>query len=314
MVERSLLMRRSEQPARAKGQAGLTLIELLLAVTILSVISLAFYSITHATLQSWQQSHSRDEATQAGRAVLDRIADRIRETTRVLLPFQLAIGDTSTHHVLCVALGIDNDGDGRVDEDSWHVYTDMTASGLPGIDDDWDGLIDEEEPRDDDESGWTDEDALDGVTNDGDDRIDEDWGSDMNGDGEPGVAYVDDDGDGMIDEGSASDNDEDGDIGEDPIEPLAYYVDPSERPPQLVERDPTSGTTVLARNLFYPSEENYADGFIVTRITLQNGVTLLHLTLRLETEAGEVVQLQTTVIARNCVRRPDWGGLGELPI
>jgi len=285
-------------------QSGLTLVELLMAIAILSVISLAFFSVTHGTLRSWAHAEEKSGIAETGRAALERITQSILDTRHVILPFQLPVASVSSHHILCVALGLDNDGDGRVDEDSWDIYHDGEASGLPGLDDDWDGLIDEESPWDDDESGWVDEDRLDGRTNDGDSRIDEDWGADMNGDGAPGAAYVDDDGDGSIDEGASSDDDEDGSSGEDPIEPLAYYVDPEARPPQLVERHPVDGTTVLAENLYYETEDDYAAGFTVTRVQQADGTPLIAIRLILVTESGEPVEFRTSVAATNCTRRP----------
>lgn len=303
-----------ERRSIVKSARGLTLVELLLAVTVLSLMALAFFSITHTTLRSWAHAGDRDEVTERGRAALERITQRVREAHRVLLPFQFAPLDTSTHRILCVALGVDNDGDGRVDEDSYDVYQDGTASGLPGLDDDWDGSIDEGSPWNDDESGDYDEDALDGVSNDGDSWIDEDWGADMNGDGAPGVAYIDDDNDGWVDEGSVNDDDEDGWSDEDPIEPLVYYVDPAERPPVLAEFHPLDGTTVLVTNLYYESEEDYADGFRVTRVNLVNGTTVLHISLRLMTEAGELAEFRTTVACRNDDRTPRWqSGGGPVP-
>ena len=51
-------------------------------------------------------------------------------------------------------------------------------------------------------------------------RIDEDPGSDMNGDGLSGIGLVDDDGDGVTDEGGTGDDDEDGLNDEDPLDGL----------------------------------------------------------------------------------------------
>jgi type II secretory pathway pseudopilin PulG len=59
--------------------------------------------------------------------------------------------------------GIDNDGDGSIDED---VGADMNGDGAPGVagvDDDGDGAVDEGAASDDDEDGASDEDWLDTV-------------------------------------------------------------------------------------------------------------------------------------------------------
>ncbi|MCK4547159.1 MAG: prepilin-type N-terminal cleavage/methylation domain-containing protein [Candidatus Eisenbacteria sp.] len=299
-----------------RSESGLTLVELLVATTLLSIMALSFFSLTHASLRAWTHTENRDELTEAGRTALHRMTENLRNTNRVLLPFQLPTHVISTHHVLCVALGVDNDGDGLIDEDSYDVYHDGTAAGIPGIDDDQDGTIDEGPKSDDDESISFDEDPLDGYDNDGDGRIDEDWGPDMNGDGAPGVAWIDDDGDGQVDEGSAADDDEDGLVDEDPIEPIVYYVDGSSLPPCLVEEHPVDGKTVLAENLYYEDPDEYEEGFIVRRVVMRNGVHVVELHLRLMTGDGEVIEFKTTVAVRSCEMRPDWqtAGLGEIPL
>ncbi|MBI5446003.1 MAG: prepilin-type N-terminal cleavage/methylation domain-containing protein [Deltaproteobacteria bacterium] len=60
-----------------------------------------------------------------------------------------------------------------------------------------------------------DGDGVADADNDGDGKLNEDPGSDLNGDGGAGVAGVDDDGDGAGDDGAAGDDDEDGRLDED---------------------------------------------------------------------------------------------------
>lgn len=57
--------------------------------------------------------------------------------------------------------GIDNDGDGSIDEDTPADMNGDGAPGVAGIDDDGDGTIDEGAAADDDEDGTSDEDWLD---------------------------------------------------------------------------------------------------------------------------------------------------------
>ncbi|MEQ8659393.1 MAG: type II secretion system protein [Gammaproteobacteria bacterium] len=59
--------------------------------------------------------------------------------------------------------GIDNDGDGAIDEDTGADMNGDGAPGVAGIDDDGDGSVDEGDPADDDEDGVVDEDWLDTV-------------------------------------------------------------------------------------------------------------------------------------------------------
>ncbi len=294
-----------------RSETGLTLVELLTAVTVLGIMGLVLFSITHATLRSSSFAENRNEVNEAGRVALDRMVQTIQATTRVLLPFEVAALDTSVAHILSVANGGDDDGDGRIDEDSYDVYEDGVGAGLPGVDDDDDGSVDEGSPWDDDEDGVYDEDPLDGRDNDGDGRIDEDWGYDMNGDGAPGVVWIDDDADGWVDEGSFSDDDEDGYVDEDPIWPIAYYVETSQLPPSLVEVHPLEGTTTLATNLYYENTGNRNQGFTVRRVALTNGNTLIRLHLMLMTGTGEIVEFETSAVAKNCEKRPAWQWSGS---
>lgn len=90
---------------------------------------------------------------------------------------------------------IDNDEDDRRDEDPGADLSADGAPGLVGIDDDGDGQIDEGANDDDDEDGQVSEDPINGLDDDGDGRIDEDPGADANGSGSN-----DDDNDGSVNE------------------------------------------------------------------------------------------------------------------
>ena len=56
--------------------------------------------------------------------------------------------------------GIDNDGDGNIDEDSWGHAGSGSVAGIKGMDDDNDGTVDEGHLGDDDEDGTLDEDGT----------------------------------------------------------------------------------------------------------------------------------------------------------
>ncbi len=124
----------------------------------------------------------------------------------------IAIGDTGLD--TGDALGVDDDGDGLVDED-----------GPDGtwVNNDGDYFINED-PQDDDGDGLVDEDPVNGVDDDGDFYVDEDpaQGVDEDSDGlvdEDPINGADDDGDGLVDEDPAGiDNDWDGLVDEDPVE------------------------------------------------------------------------------------------------
>lgn len=90
---------------------------------------------------------------------------------------------------------IDTDEDDLVDEDPGADLSSDGAPGLVGIDDDGDGQIDEGANDDDDEDGQVSEDPINGIDDDGDGRIDEDPGADADASG-----GNDDDNDGSNDE------------------------------------------------------------------------------------------------------------------
>jgi len=146
------------------------------------------------------------------------------EAQRVLQNMTEAIAYTPHLHVpngrarsaddLVLSAGVDNDGDGLVDEDPGSSGF-AAGRGAPGVDDDGDGATDEAMVADDDEDGVVDEDGRNGLDDDGDGSIDEDPGADANGDGRPGARGIDDDADGSIDDGDVEDDDEDGLVNED---------------------------------------------------------------------------------------------------
>jgi len=132
----------------------------------------------------------------------------------------IAIGDTGLD--IADMPGVDDDGDGLIDEDPvepgcWINNDGDYLINEDGPDDDGDGLIDEDPVNgaDDDGDGYPDEDPVAGLDEDGDGSTDEDP---ING--------ADDDGDGLIDEDPAGvDNDWDGLVDEDPVETGPPCVD-----------------------------------------------------------------------------------------
>lgn len=128
----------------------------------------------------------------------------------------------------------DNDRDGRIDEDPSSDLVNDAAAGIFGIDDDGDGSVDEGSNADDDEDGSSLEDPFNQVDDDGDGRIDEDTDDDANQDGFPGIVNVDDDKDSLTDEGNNKDDDEDGQTDEDWPDALVFFLQGS----TLIERRP----------------------------------------------------------------------------
>jgi hypothetical protein len=194
----------------------------------------------------------------------------------------------------------DNDGDGLLDEDLPGDKYNNGVPGIIGIDDDGDGSVDESdsviEPfNDDDESNNVSDDWIDGIDNDGDGSVDEDMHQDMNRDFEPGIAGIDDDGDGSTDEGHMSDDDEDGTNNEDWLDAVVYFLNGT----TLVERLPVpwdeNGDSQVTGEDYV--ENPLADGvtrFEVTRQYIVGSKTyLVHIILELT--GGEPYVLETTI-------------------
>lgn len=59
-------------------RAGVTLVELMVAVTILSLMMVAFFTIFKGGISAWQKGDTRVELIQNGRIALDRMASEIR--------------------------------------------------------------------------------------------------------------------------------------------------------------------------------------------------------------------------------------------
>lgn len=228
-------------------EKGLSLIELLTALTIFAIIAVGATALLSAALDSSNYGNKRYELYREGLMLMERLTGQVRRCTFLLIPN----AHSTDRDILAVSGFYNDDGDNyfndalfpRIDEDPQDDMTDNSASGLNNIDDDGDGSIDEEDAKDDDEDNADDEDPLDAVDNDGDGNIDEDMPDDMTGDNKPGIAGIDDDGDGSIDEGQTNDDDEDGLRDEDPLNAMIYLFDSSSN--TLTESVPHIGQTTI---------------------------------------------------------------------
>ncbi len=185
----------------------------------------------------------------------------------------------------------------RIDEDPGGDLSWDLAAGIIGIDDDGDGLIDEEHTgtgplgEDDDEDGTANEDGWENGDEDGDGSLDEDPKKQMNSDGLPGIGGVDDDGDGTVDEGDKNDDDEDGAVNEDWFDPVVFHLNGSTLLQRIPDINPVDGTDYTE----YPIAENVSD-FVVKRIPGNNGSTVLvDISLTLSPPGGEPVTLNSRV-------------------
>lgn len=259
-----------------KSEHGLTLVELLISIAIISLIAGVSTQMVGGAFDSWEHQRGKGYLMNAGRLAMERMVSGVRSTTWVLLP--LMISDPTDpgypassyypRNILAISGMIDNDGDGLFDEDPYYDITWSNKSGIKGIDDNNDGLVDNGfAGADDDEDGVKNEDPVDGVDNDGDGRVDED----------PDSAFY-----------SSADND-DGDWGsnEDVFDPLIYYLNGTELRERRDEYNFTISDALLA--------ENVTELTVLRRYV--NGNTLIDIYLKLD-NGTESVELSTTTVAR----------------
>lgn len=312
-------------------ESGLTLIELLVSLAFATIIFAGLSSVMGQATNAYESVDQKIELTRDAQFAMDRMVKAISHSRLLLLPMAdkpispwpenvreqsvpaTAPTNTVALHTAVLAVTLpeyidlngdgvadaDDDEDGQIDEDLPADNHNDNASGIYLIDDNGDGSVDEFDAADDDETANDiDDDILDGVDNDNDNNIDEDPGSDNNGDGCPGICGVDDDGSGQVDEGSSSDDDEDGEIDEDPYNPLVFVLSDNE----LIERIPVPWdidgnasldgrdfyTTTIAENVTY---------FRVERVVRSSGESQqVEITLELTSpQSQETIRLNTRV-------------------
>lgn len=309
---------------------GYTLIELLLAVVLASMLILGLSGVTNLATQTHRIVGENNKLTRQARFAMQHMQQAVGNTRLLLLPLNdkpwsnwlenvreetvppTTPTDDSTKYtaVLAVTLPLysdldgdgfpdaDNDKDGRVDEDLGNDAQNDNAAGIYLIDDNGDGSVDEGNNNSDDESSTINDDPINGVDDNGDNNIDEDAASDNNDDGCPGVCGVDDDGDAAVDEGTAINDDEDGQQDEDWYDPLVFYLDNGtlmERTP--VPWDETGIDGITGRDYIVESIAENVTRFRVERLPLNGGQNVLvDLTLELTSPVtGETVSLNTRV-------------------
>ena len=245
-------------------ETGLTLVELLVSLTILGILLTGLNGVLNQALGVWGANSSSLTTSQDAYFAMDRIGRAIQATQHLLLPAPDNPNTSqieSLRNVIALTMDprwdrdndgfmdADNDKDGRIDEDPPRDSNDDGYAGIAGIDDDFDGNIDNSASQNNDESGTSGDDPLNGIDDDGDGNVDEDYGTDMNGDGQPGIAGVDDDGDGNIDEGSTFDDDEDGSVGEDWVDTIAYFLSGTDLIERLPNINPLDGEDYTERSI-----------------------------------------------------------------
>jgi prepilin-type N-terminal cleavage/methylation domain-containing protein len=289
---------------------GFTLVELLIAITIMAALFVSVSRLVVACLRAEDVDEGTGAVYEEGLLAMEKMVSGVKACTHLYIP-----NNHNTSRDILAFSGVSNsDGDSyfgdalfaRTDEDA---PSDMSGDSFPGLasyDDDGDGLVDEpgglpwaDAVNDDDEDGAFDEDPLDGVDNDGDGNVDEDLPADSNADSAPGVIQLDDDADGFIDEvggGDILNDDEDDFADEDPADALVYYHDSGSN--LLREAYPQAGVDgVLCENVTsfsvtYTPPDVSTDAYISISLTLT-------------APGGETVTIVEEVFPRNIVQK--WG-------
>lgn len=242
---------------------GFTLLELMITIALSGLLMAGFIGLINTTTDGAEIIKTRNQLQRDAQFAMNRMVQAVKQADVLLLPQRdnpatagtmenirkqnippgagetdmavLAIGHSRfTDADFDNSIDVDNDGDGRINEDPPADWNNDNAPGIWQVDDDADGEIDEGDIADDDEDGFEDEDPVDGVDNDGDGRIDEDPGADLNADGCAGKCGVDDDLDLFVDEVAPANDDEDTATNEDWLDTRVFQIVEG----ALVERTP----------------------------------------------------------------------------
>ena len=284
-----------------KYREGLTLVELLVAITIVSIIALAAMPMLSTSIESHNQGMTRSRLYHEGLLIIERITTGLKKTTILLVPN----GHTPTRDILAYSRLVNTDNDfyfgdplfPRVDEDP-DVEFSGGSYGVKGVDEDGDGTADEESWDDEDEDGSTQEDFLNGLDDDGDGNIDEEAVDDYNQDSMPGFEGMDDDGDGAVDEDATQpeDDDEDGTSDEEEILFVVYTFDSANNTLTEIYTDAESGIND-------PAPKNVLSDHVTFFEAKYLDPTDIKITLRLQGEDGEEIEFNEHVYPRNTLQR-----------
>jgi len=277
-----------------KSEDGVTLLELLVVLFILSIIVGGLSEMLAGGLKASRENRAKTVLIEDASYAMNRIIGATRETDWVFIP-----GNSNpVRDILAISAMVDNDNDGKIDEDWGADIGNDGQPGIAGFDDDGDGSTDEGGVAlqgDDDEDGSIDEDVpKNGLDDDGDGNYDEEFRGDMNGDGCPGICSRDDDGDGSIDEGSIDDDDEDGMVDEDPVDPLIFYVKDGALYEKKIQWNPFTGSNDVTEKKLIDNVTH----FRVERLMGMNGKTVVKIRLGVSDGKGAEVMLESEVYPR----------------
>ena len=286
---------------RAACEKGLTLVELVLAVTITGIIAGAGTALLSTCLEAQGQSEDRFRLYQEGLMAMERMTAGIRKTTVVLVPN----GHSPTRNILAFSRLVNSDDDSyfgdplfpRVDEDP-NDYFSFGSYGIKGVDEDGDGSFDEGSYKDEDEDGDVGEEPFDGLDNDGDGAVDEEVQSDYDINGVPGISHMDDDGDNLVDEAphKPADDDEDGVVNEEDILFTVYLYDSVAKTLTEIQSHPFNG-------IYAPAPRVVLSDHVTSFEAFFDAAERIRITMTLTGDDGESVTFREYVHPRNCLQK-----------
>lgn len=114
-------MRNWDKAQRRSGAEGFTLVEMLVAVTLVAMMAVALWSVLRISVRSWQRGTESIDANQQHRATLDLMQKQVASISAIVVPFdpQTGIGphpifigsETSVQFIsLCALRFQDNPG------------------------------------------------------------------------------------------------------------------------------------------------------------------------------------------------------------
>ncbi len=172
--------------ARCHRQRGVTLVELLLSLTISAVLLAGMSRLFTSTLEARALIQEQQALNQRARFAMERMVTALQSTSRLIIPLSDRVATSLVENIREESVPASSPPTGS------SKATAVLAVALPVIRDvNLDGVAD--------------------ADNDGDGRVDEDWGRDNTNDGANGLRDIDDNGDGRVDEaffGGANDDDE----------------------------------------------------------------------------------------------------------
>ncbi|MBT8122842.1 MAG: prepilin-type N-terminal cleavage/methylation domain-containing protein, partial [Gammaproteobacteria bacterium] len=207
MIHRaSGLARKTHSLHREICQRGFTLVELLVALVLATILIIAIGGVAGQVVATHDQVTERNDLNRQARFAMDQMVRMVSQSRLLLLPQADRTAsnwrehireetvppttptDDSTRYTAVLAVTLpasidldgdgfadaDNDRDGRIDEDLPADTTYDNAPGIFQIDDGGDGSVDEFAAccywDDDEHFGTTNEDAINGIDDDGDGR------------------------------------------------------------------------------------------------------------------------------------------------